>query len=79
MTTIQDRLRKYEGTAHLRMSRHSPLEQMVIEAADSIDALEKALRPFADIGVGTDPNYQPTIRMDRDAILAARAALGEGE
>jgi len=38
-------------------------------------ALEAALKPFADIGIGTDPDYRPMIRMDRDAIIAARAAL----
>lgn len=37
--------------------------------------LRAALKPFADIGVSTDPDYQPMIRLDRDAILAARAAL----
>ena len=37
--------------------------------------LEAALKPFADIGIGTDPDYQPMIRMNRDAVIAARAAL----
>jgi len=40
------------------------------------DLLE-ALRPFAEIGIGADPDYQPMIRMDRDAILAARAAIAK--
>lgn len=43
-------------------------------AAEVIE-LRKALRPFADIGISENPDYQPMIRMDRDAILAARAAI----
>lgn len=38
-----------------------------------------ALRPFADIGVSENPDYQPMIRMDREAILAARAAIAKAE
>lgn len=41
--------------------------------------LYAALKPFADIGVGENPDYQPMIRMDRDAILAARAAIAAYE
>jgi hypothetical protein len=40
------------------------------------DLLE-ALRPFADIGIGSNPEYQPMIRLDRDAIIAARAAIAK--
>lgn len=40
-----------------------------------IARLRDALAPFADIGIGSDPDYQPTIRMDRAAIIAARAAI----
>lgn len=43
--------------------------------ADRITALEAALRPFAHIGIGSDPDYQPLVRMDRDAIVKARVAL----
>ncbi len=39
------------------------------------ERLRAALYPFATIGIGTDPDYQPMIRMDRDAIVAARKAL----
>lgn len=63
---------------HTYSSASSCVKLLAREAA-RIEALENALRPFANIGVGTDPDYQPMIRMDRDAILAARAALGEGE
>lgn len=41
--------------------------------------LLEALRPFADIGVSENPDYQPMIRMDRAAILAARAAIAKAE
>lgn len=44
-------------------------------AAQTIRRLADALRPFAEIGVGTNPDYLPTIRLPRDAILTARAAL----
>jgi len=36
-----------------------------------------ALLPFAEIGIGENPDYQPIIRMDRDAIVAARAAIAK--
>ena len=36
-----------------------------------------ALMPFADIGIGENPDYQPMIRMDRAAIVSARAALAK--
>lgn len=44
-------------------------------ARRKIAELEAALKPFADIGIGSDPDYQPMIRMDRDAIVAARSAI----
>ena len=40
-----------------------------------IAALIDAMKPFADIGVSENPDFHPIIRMDRDAIIAARAAL----
>lgn len=40
-----------------------------------LTAAQEALRPFADIGVGTNPDYEPMIRLPREAILRARAAL----
>lgn len=40
-----------------------------------VQALAAALGVFANIGVGSDPDYQPEIRMDRAAIITARAAL----
>lgn len=40
--------------------------------------LLKALRFFAvEIGIGTDPDYRPQIRLPREAILEARAAIAE--
>jgi len=53
------------------------LERERDEAEARVKRLEKALRPFADIGIGSNPEYQPMIRLDREAILAARAALQE--
>jgi hypothetical protein len=50
-----------------------------LKAEAERDRLREALRPFADIGIGTNPDYQPIIRMDRDAILRARAALASKE
>ena len=46
-----------------------------VRAAPEVLALVEAAKPFADIGVGSDPDYQPMIRMDRDAVIALRAAL----
>ena len=51
------------------------LAARVIELEADSERLRAALKPFADIGIGSDPEYQPMIRMDRAAILAARAAL----
>ena len=53
---------------YVRADLHEALAARVV-------ALEAALRPFADIGIGSDPDYQPLVRMDRDAIVKARAAL----
>jgi predicted metal-dependent hydrolase len=60
-----------------RIARLPDLEIDYLALVEEIARLRAALKPFADIGVGTDPDYQPQIRLDRDAILAARAALGE--
>ena len=35
----------------------------------------KALLPFADIGVGTNEDYEPYIRLPRQDIINARAAI----
>lgn len=48
---------------------------MVGQMQADIAKLREALRPFADIGIGSDPDYQPMIRMDRDAIVTARDTL----
>ena len=45
--------------------------------AKALIKAEEALRPFAEIGISENPEYQPMIRMDRGAIIAARAALTE--
>ncbi|TBY60181.1 hypothetical protein E0H46_31940 [Rhizobium leguminosarum bv. viciae] len=56
--------------------------QIVIEERDRLreenERLRQLLRPFANIGIGTNPDYEPMIRMDREAIVRARAAL-EGD
>ena len=58
------------------MAEQAEADQIKIEAqAAEIARMRGALESFADIGVGTDPDYQPMIRLDRAAILAARAAL----
>lgn len=41
--------------------------------------LRVALKPFADIGIGTNPDYRPEIRLCREAIIAARAAIAQTE
>jgi len=51
----------------------------LLEPDDRVARLLEAARPFADIGIGTDPDYQPMIRMDRDAIVTVRAAIAEFE
>ena len=38
-------------------------------------ALLEALRVFASIGIGENEDYRPTIRLPREAIIAARAAV----
>ena len=45
--------------------------------AEWVADLAAALMPFADIGIGENPDYQPMIRMDRAAIVSARAALAK--
>ena len=49
--------------------------RLIAAAPDLLDAL----KPFADIGIGENPDYQPMIRLDRDAILSARAAIAKAE
>lgn len=46
-------------------------------ACNSFYELLEALKPFADIGVGTNPDYTPTIRLDRNAVIKARTALSK--
>jgi len=43
------------------------------------EMMRAALAPFADIGIGSNPDYEPMIRMDRKAIVSARAALTKPE
>jgi len=62
---------------------------LATELADALDReealkariaeLEAALKPFADIDIGTNPDYEPIIKMDRQAIVSARAALAKKE
>ena len=56
----------------------------VAEQAQEIERLREALRPFADLGVGSGPDYEhdtQPYRITRGAIRKARAALQpkEGE
>lgn len=57
------------------------MEQTALEARCA--ELEAALAPFAGIGIGTNVDYTPQIRLPREAIVKARAALAlarqEGE
>lgn len=55
----------------------------IIEELGGVDPLTlrspllKALKPFADLGVGSGPDYETeTYRIERKAIREARAALG---
>ena len=58
-----------------RENRVPAMEAEIIRLTARVAELEGALRPFSEIGVGSNPDYQPQIRLDRDAILKARAAL----
>lgn len=47
-----------------------------VNRIDAFDALVEALRPFADLGVGSGPGeLSETYKIERNAIRAARAAL----
>ena len=60
-----------------RMEANARLIALAPDLAAALIKAEEALRPFAEIGISENPEYQPMIRMDRDAIIAARAALSE--
>lgn len=47
----------------------------LLALAEDAARLRAALEPFADIGIGTNPDYAPPVRLRRDVIVAARAAL----
>jgi hypothetical protein len=67
---------KYVSEPPLVYIRRDPA--VILAAAlelPEVKALVDAAKPFADIGVGSNPDYQPMIRMDRDAIISLRAAL----
>ncbi len=50
----------------------------IVRAANTHHTLVAALKFFAnEIGIGSDPDYRPTIRLPREAILAARTAIAE--
>ena len=51
----------------------------VAELEAENERMRAALAPFADIGIGSNPDYEPMIRMDRKAIVSARAALTKPE
>lgn len=59
------------------MEANARLIALAPDLAAALIKAEEALRPFAEIGISENPEYQPMIRMDRDAIIAARAALSE--
>ena len=47
---------------------------LVPAMADRIEALEAALRPFANIGIGTDPDYLATLPQSEAANIAQQRA-----
>lgn len=53
------------------------LNKKVATKEEEIAKLREALKPFADIGIGTNPDYEPMIRMDREAVVRARAVLAK--
>lgn len=56
----------------------SKLDMATAEIERLVDAnlsLMEALRPFADIGLPTNPDYRPEIRLPRELIIAARDAV----
>lgn len=59
----------------LASSAAARIEALIAERDVAVQALVEALRPFADIFVGQNPDWQPLVRLDRDAIIAVRAAL----
>lgn len=67
---------RLQSACHIDGIGHEELTANALLIAAAPDLYE-ALRPFADIGISENPDYQPMIRLDRDAILAARAALAK--
>ena len=75
---------KFFHTVSLSKTKHhtfplytSPQPIIVQDAvrAPEVKALIDALKPFAGIGVSENPDFQTIVRMDRESIIAARAAL----
>ena len=64
-----------EGAKYFEWAMAAKMRAQDAEA--EIERLREALKPFADIGLGSDPDYAPAIRLDRDAILAARQAFAQ--
>lgn len=60
---------------HLRKFSTEYIRADLAPPPAKVKALVDAARQFADIGVSENPDYQPMVRLDRDAILALRAAL----
>ncbi|MFA5951545.1 MAG: hypothetical protein WC807_14800 [Hyphomicrobium sp.] len=72
----------WKGVAERALAKHHDYEEALrisreqtSKILDVVWALHDCLKPFADIGIASNPDYAPSIRCDRDAILAARAAV----
>ncbi|MFG6573233.1 hypothetical protein ACGYLO_16690 [Sulfitobacter sp. 1A13353] len=72
---IQERLRAVQATCEEFGDGARPTLTLVRDAADRIDALEKALRGCLNYMENTEAEFGITL----DSADAARAALGEGE
>lgn len=64
-----------DARAEVERLKAKPITVHDVVKVPEVQALIEALKPFADIGVSENPDFHPIIRMDRDAIMAARAAL----
>ena len=87
--TLSERARAAEARVRATEAKLSEADSLVLltamraEAAEASlaalkaenERLREALKPFADIGIGINPEYEPMLRMDRKAIVRARKAM----
>ncbi len=80
--TEEERASYWKGVAERALAKHHDYEdalrasrERTSKILDITWALHDCLSPFANIGIGSNPDYTPSIRLDRNTILAARTAV----